>query len=400
MNTDVMGSNQFKRRWAAPKDNYEPFSPPDAEAEAAPFAERPVAESWKKKTPEELDPPMEPGIKEAIDAMKKHEKEDETKSREDKLKAIDEVNKDDADVYEKRVEIVKKKHEKKAKARTEAAAKGKVLPPDSESSDEDDLVHPVKAGETVMDRIAPVPKEDKKPASLAQGGFLVTTPLHPAPVAKAKAPAPAKAVAKPAVAQTAAKAVQGAHEEKHEGLSVEGGKHDCEFDAKSESPLASCRSGKAPKPDFKPYVGAAEVKAKTADDRAVKGSRLRDLRKESLEEYEKMVKEWRAKEATLRKEKLAKMKPEEKAAFLKEEAHHVEEMPTGADAATAAMLWVPGHAHDCVADLNSDSPLASCRGNKPPKDNYQPYVGAADIAGPAKAEDTREVTHSRIHNIY
>merc|ERR1712166_1031646 len=106
MNTDIMGSNQFKRRWAAPKDNYEPYSPPDAEADAEPFEDRPVAESWKKKTPEELGPPMEPGIKEAIEAMKKHEKEADNKNREDKLQAIDEVNKDDADVYEKRAKIL------------------------------------------------------------------------------------------------------------------------------------------------------------------------------------------------------------------------------------------------------------------------------------------------------
>ena len=176
MNTDIMGSNQFKRRWAAPKDNYEPYSPPDAEADAEPFEDRPVAESWKKKTPEELDPPMEPGIKEAIDAMKKHEKEADDKAREDKLKGLDEVNKDDADVYAKRVAILKTKHEKKAKERAEATAKGKVLPPDSESSDEDDLVHPTKAGETVMDRVAPVPKEQKA-ASLAQAEFLVESPI-------------------------------------------------------------------------------------------------------------------------------------------------------------------------------------------------------------------------------
>ena len=182
MNTDIMGTNTFKRRWAAPKDNYQPYSPPDAEADAEPFEDRPFAESWKKKTPEEIGPPMEPGIKDAIDAMKKHEKEAETQKREAKLEAIDEVNKDDADVYEKRVAILKKKHDKKAKARTDAAAKGKVLPPDTDSSDEDDLVHPVKAGETVMDTIAPKPKE-QKPASLAQAGFLVESPRQKAPVA-------------------------------------------------------------------------------------------------------------------------------------------------------------------------------------------------------------------------
>lgn len=305
MNTDVMGSNQFKRRWAAPKDNYEPYSPPDAEAEAKPFEDRPVAASWKKKTPEELDPPMEPGIKEAIEAMKKHEKEAEDKTREDKLKAIDEVTKDDADVYKKRVAIIKKKHEKKAKARTEAAAKGKVLPPDSESSDEDDLVHPVKAGETVMDKIAPQPKEQKA-ASLAQDGFLIESPRQQAPVkmaAEAKAPAPAKAEAKP----------------NHES-----------------------------------YQGGAQIK-------------------EAQAEQQQKEKEQAEAAKLTRESKLAKMNPEEKAAFLKqeEEEHHEHaEHPKNT-------LWVEGPAHDCDYDPNSASPLASCRRKNPPKDNFKPYVGAA-----------------------
>jgi hypothetical protein len=112
------------------------------------------------------------------------------------------VKKDDADVYEKRVEILKAKHEKKAARRTAATAKGKVLAPDTDSSDEDDLVHPVKAGETVMDTVAPKPKEQKS-ASLAQAGFLVESPRQQAPVTKAsdaKAPVAAKAEAKPAAA--------------------------------------------------------------------------------------------------------------------------------------------------------------------------------------------------------
>ena len=196
-----MGSNAHKRAWAAPKDTYEAYSPPDAEAEAQPFEDRPFAASWKKKDPEEIGPPMEPGIKEAIEAMHKHEKENEDKDRNSKLEAIDEVNKDDADVYEKRVEIVKAKHEKKAERRAAATAKGKVLPPDTDSSDDDDLVHPVKAGDTVMDKIAPKPKEQKA-ASLAQTGFLVETPRKKAPVTKASTAAPvaAKAEAKPAAA--------------------------------------------------------------------------------------------------------------------------------------------------------------------------------------------------------
>jgi len=150
---------------------------------------------------------MEPGIKEAIEAMKKHEKEAEDKSRAAKLDALDEVKKDDADVYEKRVAILKDKHEKKAARRTAATAKGKVLPPDTDSSDEDDLVHPVKSGETVMDTVAPKPKEQKA-ASLAQAEFLVESPRQKAPVTKAsdkKGPVAAKAEAKPAAAQTAAK---------------------------------------------------------------------------------------------------------------------------------------------------------------------------------------------------
>ena len=201
MNNDIMGSNQLRRAWAAPKDTYEPYSPPDADAEATPFEDRPVAASWKKKEPEEIGPPMEPGIKEAIDAMKKHEKEAEEKNEHAALEAIEEVNKDDADVYEKRVEIVKAKHEKKTARRAAATAKGKVLPPDTDSSDDDDLVHPLKAGETEMDKIAPKPKEQKA-ASLAQTGFLVETPRQKAPVAKAThaAPVVAKAEAKPAAA--------------------------------------------------------------------------------------------------------------------------------------------------------------------------------------------------------
>jgi len=56
--------------------------------------------------------------------------------------------------------------------------------------------------------------------------------------------------------------------------------------------------------------------------------------------------------------------------------------------------------HDCDVDPNSKSPLASCRLKHPPKDNFQPYVGADDVSGVTKTEDTREVTKSRIHNIY
>lgn len=50
MNKDIMGSNQFKRRYEAPKSNYEPYNPPDLEDEPKPFEERPMAESYKKHT--------------------------------------------------------------------------------------------------------------------------------------------------------------------------------------------------------------------------------------------------------------------------------------------------------------------------------------------------------------
>jgi hypothetical protein len=58
------------------------------------------------------------------------------------------------------------------------------------------------------------------------------------------------------------------------------------------------------------------------------------------------------------------------------------------------------HVGDCDMDPNSKSPLAGCRNKHPPKDNYQPYVGAAETDKVAKVEDTREHTKSRVRNIY
>jgi len=69
------------------------------------------------------------------------------------------------------------------------------------------------------------------------------------------------------------------------------------------------------------------------------------------------------------------MTAKEKEAFLKQEGESNEHTHKEHDKNT---LWVEGHAHDCEYDPNSKSPLASCRSKKPPKDNYQPYVGAAE----------------------
>ena len=55
MNRDVMDSNIFRRAIFPPKDTYEPYSPPDAEEEAATFADRPVAATWKPTKPKKGD---------------------------------------------------------------------------------------------------------------------------------------------------------------------------------------------------------------------------------------------------------------------------------------------------------------------------------------------------------
>ena len=45
-------------------------------------------------------------------------------------------------------------------------------------------------------------------------------------------------------------------------------------------------------------------------------------------------------------------------------------------------------------DPNAKSPLAACRNKHPPKDNYKPYIGAAEQ--PAKTEDNREFKGSHL----
>lgn len=51
MNRDVMDSNMFRRAIHPPKDTYEPYNPPAADEEAADFADRPVAATWKPAKP-------------------------------------------------------------------------------------------------------------------------------------------------------------------------------------------------------------------------------------------------------------------------------------------------------------------------------------------------------------
>jgi len=64
-------------------------------------------------------------------------------------------------------------------------------------------------------------------------------------------------------------------------------------------------------------------------------------------------------------------------------------------------LWIENpRPHECDLDPNSKSPLAGCRNKHPPKDNYQPYVGAAETDKVTKVEDTREHTKSTVRNIY
>jgi hypothetical protein len=53
VNGDVLGSNQFRRSIHPPKDTYEPYNPPAADDDAADFADRPVAASFKPEKPKE-----------------------------------------------------------------------------------------------------------------------------------------------------------------------------------------------------------------------------------------------------------------------------------------------------------------------------------------------------------
>jgi len=111
-------------------------------------------------------------------------------------------------------------------------------------------------------------------------------------------------------------------------------------------------------------------------------------------EEEKEEAEEKAKNAIKR----AKLNEEQKVEFDKHIAEHEEEE---AEHKKKNGLWVENkRPHDCDYDPNAKNPFASCRKKHPPTDNYQPYVGAAETDKPAKVEDTREQTKSRVHNIY
>ena len=49
MNRDPLDSNIFRRAIHPPKDTYEPYNPPDKDAEAEDFDKRPVAPDFKPK---------------------------------------------------------------------------------------------------------------------------------------------------------------------------------------------------------------------------------------------------------------------------------------------------------------------------------------------------------------
>ena len=105
-----------------------------------------------------------------------------------------------------------------------------------------------------------------------------------------------------------------------------------------------------------------------------------------------------AEEQAKNAKKRATLNEEQKVDFDKHIAEHeIEE----AEHKKETGLWVENKKpHECDMDPNAKSPLAGCRNKHPPKDNYQPYVGAAETDKPAKVEDTREQTKSRVHNIY
>jgi len=110
-----------------------------------------------------------------------------------------------------------------------------------------------------------------------------------------------------------------------------------------------------------------------------------------LEEVNKLVKEEEEKEEAAEKAKNVKERAalkteEEKVDFDKHVAEHeIEE----AEHKKETGLWVENpRPHECDMDPNAKSPLAGCRNKHPPKDNYKPYIGAAEQ--PAKTEDTRE----------
>ena len=111
-------------------------------------------------------------------------------------------------------------------------------------------------------------------------------------------------------------------------------------------------------------------------------------------EEEKEEAEEQAKNA----KKRATLNEEQKVDFDKHIAEHeIEE----AEHKKETGLWVENKKpHECDMDPNAKSPLAGCRNKHPPKDNYQPYVGAAETDKVTKVEDTREHTKSTVRNIY
>ena len=67
--------------------------------------------------------------------------------------------------------------------------------------------------------------------------------------------------------------------------------------------------------------------------------------------------------------------------------------------ADAGLIVHSKHAFECEAVENAANPLGGCRNKHPPHDyHFRPYVGAAQEA--AKPADTREVTKSRVRNVY
>jgi azurin len=175
--------------------------------------------------------------------------------------------------------------------------------------------------------------------------------------------------------------------------------HDCDFDPNSKSPLAGCRLKDPPKDNYHPYVGAAETPkiAKPDDDRELTKSRVHNYLKDWENEQKRKVEEKEAEEEAENQKKLKTLTGKAYEEFKEHLEHEAEEK-----AEHAGKNWVLSSAskkgHDCDFDPNSKSPLAGCRLKDPPKDNYHPYVGAAETPKIAKPDDDRELTKSRVHN--
>jgi hypothetical protein len=68
--------------------------------------------------------------------------------------------------------------------------------------------------------------------------------------------------------------------------------------------------------------------------------------------------------------------------------------------ADRGLITHSNHGFECEAVENAANPLGGCRNKHPPHDyHFQPYTGAAEQKD-EKVADTREVTHSRVRNIY